>query len=79
MKMTQKDRVLKHLKDAGNDGLDGGFFTYGLYNQGERPIPEYRTRISELEREGHHIQRFAQEGSPYLRYVLKEDGQDSLF
>jgi len=75
-RMTQKERVLKYLQQGPKDG---GFFCYGLRDMGERPIPEYRTRISELEKEGYNIQRFHQDDSPYILYVLQDDEQEQLF
>jgi len=75
-KLTQKERVLKYLQQGPKDG---GFFAYTLRDMGERPIPEYRTRISELEKEGYHIQRFNQDDSPYVLYVLLDDNQETLF
>ena len=75
-RLTQKERVLKYLQQGPKDG---GFFCYGLRDMGERPIPEYRTRISELEKDGYNIQRFHQDDSPYILYVLQDDEQEQLF
>ncbi len=78
---TQRERVLHHLRQAGNNGLDGVFFLQDLPQYyGEPCIIDYRKRISELVADGYNIQKFDREGrGRTTRYVLHEDAQQSLF
>lgn len=62
-RMTQKERILKWLRDAGDEGVTGSEL-YGAF------MPRFSARILELRDAGHEIDSVPI-GDSQFRYVLK--------